>query len=64
MKSLSAADENTDLSLVLKVLDENHTIPVVVLDNDGGCNRNTVILLLKRVMQRIALITLLLWVNS
>lgn len=36
MKSLSAADENTDLSLVLKVLDENHTIPVVVLDNDGA----------------------------
>lgn len=35
VKSLSAADENTDLSLVLKVLDENHTIPVVVLDNDG-----------------------------
>ena len=35
MKSLSAADENTDLSLVLKVLDENHTIPVVVLDNEG-----------------------------
>ena len=35
MKSLSAADENTDLSLVLKVLDENHTIPVVVLDSDG-----------------------------
>ena len=36
MKSLSAADENTDLSLVLKVLDENHTIPVVVLDCDGA----------------------------
>ncbi len=35
MKSLSAADENTDLSLVLKVLDENYTIPVVVLDNEG-----------------------------
>lgn len=35
MKSLGAADENTDLSLVLKVLDENHTIPVVVLDNEG-----------------------------
>lgn len=35
MKSLSAADENTDLSLVLKVLDENHTIPVVVLNNEG-----------------------------
>ena len=31
VKSLSAADENTDLNLVLKVLDENHTIPVVVL---------------------------------
>ena len=36
MKSLSAADENTDLSLVLKVLDENHTIPVIVLDSDGA----------------------------
>lgn len=35
MKSLSAADENTDLSLVLKVIDENHTIPVVVLNNEG-----------------------------
>ncbi len=35
VKSLSAADENTDLNLVLKVLDENHTIPVVVLDNEG-----------------------------
>lgn len=36
MKSLSAADENTDLSLVLKVLDENHTIPVVVSNNEGA----------------------------
>lgn len=35
MKSLSDADENTDLSLVLKVLDENNTIPVVVLDSEG-----------------------------
>lgn len=35
MKSLSDADENTDLSLVLKVLDENNTIPVVVLDSGG-----------------------------
>ena len=45
MKSLSAADENTDLSLVLKVLDENHTIPVVVLDNDGAVTeyRNIII---------------------
>ena len=35
MKSLSDADENTDLSLVLKVLDENNTIPIVVLDSEG-----------------------------
>ena len=35
MKSLSEADENTDLSLVLKVLDENNSIPVVVLDSEG-----------------------------
>ena len=35
MKSLSDADENTDLRLVLKVLDENNTIPVVVLDSEG-----------------------------
>lgn len=56
MKSLSAADENTDLSLVLKVLDENHTIPVVVLDNDGVVTeyRNIVI---KARNARIALIT-------
>ncbi|WP_028896882.1 PAS domain-containing sensor histidine kinase [Prevotella sp. HUN102] len=33
MKSLSQADEHTDLSLVLKVLNENNTIPVIVLDN-------------------------------
>ena len=33
MHTLNMADENTDLGLVLKVIDENHTIPVVVLDN-------------------------------
>ena len=32
MRSLSNADENTDLNLVLKVIDENNTIPVIVLD--------------------------------
>ena len=32
--SFNAADENTDLGLVLKVLDENNTIPVVVLNAD------------------------------
>lgn len=35
MRSLNMADENTDLNLVLKVIDENHTIPVVVLTSDG-----------------------------
>ena len=35
MRALSQADENTDLSLVLKVIDENNTIPVVVMDKDG-----------------------------
>ena len=35
MRSLNAADEHTDLNLVLKVINENHTIPVVVLDGNG-----------------------------
>ena len=34
IRSFNAADENTDLGLVLKVMDENNTIPVVVLDSD------------------------------
>ena len=36
MRALNQADENTDMNLVLKVIDENHTIPVVVLDNAGN----------------------------
>lgn len=32
MRSLNTADENTDLNLVLRVIDENHTIPVIVLN--------------------------------
>ena len=36
MRALSQADENTDLALVLKVLNDNNTIPVVVLDSDGN----------------------------
>ncbi len=36
MRALSQADENTDLALVLKVLNENNTIPIVVLDNVGN----------------------------
>lgn len=33
MRSFNMADETTDLGLVLKVMNENHTIPVVVLDS-------------------------------
>ena len=36
MRALSNADENTDLNLVLKVIDDNHTIPVIVLDRNGN----------------------------
>lgn len=36
MRSLNKADENTDLSLVLKVLNENNTIPVIVMDSNGN----------------------------
>lgn len=35
MRSLSMADENTDLELVLKVINNNTTIPVVVMGQDG-----------------------------
>lgn len=35
MRSLISADGTTDLSLVLKVIDGNNTIPVVVTDADG-----------------------------
>ena len=33
MRSLSTADENTDLNLVLRVLNGNNTIPVIVMDS-------------------------------
>ena len=36
LRSLNKADENTDLSLVLKVLNENNTIPVIVMDSKGN----------------------------
>lgn len=36
MRSLSHADANTDLNLVLKVLNGNNYIPVIVLDEVGG----------------------------
>lgn len=36
MRSLSMADETADLNLVLKVINENNTIPVIVLDSKGN----------------------------
>ena len=36
MRTLSIADENTDLGLALKVLEGNNTIPIVVKDRDGN----------------------------
>ena len=36
MRSFDNADENTDMSLVLKVINGNHTIPVIVLNADGS----------------------------
>ena len=38
MNSLNRADANTDLALVLTVLNGNTTIPVVVTDSDGAIN--------------------------
>lgn len=45
MRSLNQADENTDLNLVLKVINDNNTIPVIVLDHKGAVTdfRNLVI---------------------
>ena len=35
MRTLNHADENTDINLVLRVINSNNTIPVVVLDPNG-----------------------------
>lgn len=40
MRSLNNADENTDLSLVLKVLNGNNTIPVIVLNRMGAATES------------------------
>ncbi|MES4920816.1 HAMP domain-containing sensor histidine kinase [Hoylesella timonensis] len=40
MRTLNEADENTDLNLVLKVINENHTIPVIVMDSQGAIQSN------------------------
>lgn len=34
MRSLNMPDTNTDLGLVLKVIEDNHSIPVIVVDDD------------------------------
>ena len=36
LHALNAADENTDLSLVLNVMEGNNTIPVIVVNDQGG----------------------------
>ena len=36
LHSLNEADEHTDLTLVLSVIEENNTIPVIVLNSQGG----------------------------
>lgn len=45
MRSFDMADENTDLELVLKVMNENNTIPLVVVDKHGSVlqNRNIMV---------------------
>ena len=35
MRSLNTADDNTDLNLVLKVINENNSIPVIVMDSQN-----------------------------
>ena len=35
MRTLNNADENTDLNLVLKVINENNSIPVIVMDSEN-----------------------------
>lgn len=36
LRALNEADETTDLSLVLSVMEGNNTIPVIVMNGDGG----------------------------
>ena len=36
LRLLNEADENTDLSLVLSVMEGNNTIPVIVVNSEGG----------------------------
>ena len=36
LRTLNRADENTDINLVLKVINGNNTIPVIVLDSNGN----------------------------
>lgn len=45
MRTLNSADENTDINLVLKVINGNNTIPVIVLGSKGDVQayRNLII---------------------
>lgn len=36
LHTLNNADQNTDLSLVLHVIEDNNNIPVIVIDQDGN----------------------------
>ncbi len=36
LHALNEADENTDVSLVLNVMEGNNTIPVIVVNDEGG----------------------------
>jgi signal transduction histidine kinase len=36
LHALNAADENTDLTLVLSVMEGNNTIPVIIVNSEGG----------------------------
>lgn len=58
MRTLNNADENTDLNLVLKVINENNSIPVIVMDSETML-RLFVMLMWKGKIMQIPLLMLL-----
>lgn len=58
MRTLNNADENTDLNLVLKVINENNSIPVIVMDSENML-RLFVMLMWKGKIMQIPLLMLL-----
>lgn len=58
MRTLNNADENTDLNLVLKVINENNSIPVIVMDSETML-RLFVMLMWKGMIMQIPLLMLL-----